>query len=154
MLAMEELKDEFEIRERVFGYTPILSEADPAGTITLVNDKLCEVSGYSREELMGKPHNVFRHPDMPKQLFKLMWNTIERGHVFNCVIKNRTKSGSHYWVDATIVPVKNKSGEVVKYVGARYHITNDRLAEFLYEKRAEQLGLPKLNEGAAELVRR
>jgi methyl-accepting chemotaxis protein len=129
-------------RESVLGLTTILSEADERGVITLVNDKLCDVSKYTREELIGKPHSIFRHPDMPKELFKIFWQTIKAGQVFKGIIKNRAKDGTHYWVDATIVPVKDEAGKVVQYIGARYHITDDALALALYNKQAEALKLP------------
>ncbi|MBT1686345.1 PAS domain-containing protein [Dawidia soli] len=138
------LQKQAEKRESVLGLTTILSEADERGVITLVNDKLCEVSKYKREELIGKPHSVFRHPDMPKELFSLFWQTIKAGQVFKGIIKNRAKDGTHYWVDATIVPVKDDTGKIVQYIGARYHITDDTLALTLYNRQAEALKLPKL----------
>lgn len=117
----------------VLGVTTILSEADLHGNIIYVNDKLCEVSQYSREELLGKPHSIFRHPDMPKELFKKLWNALKAGKDFRAVIKNRKKDGSHYWVDATIMPVKNEEGKIYKYISSRYHITNDKYAAALFE---------------------
>jgi PAS domain S-box-containing protein len=131
-------------REMVMALTTILSETDLHGTITFVNDKFCEVSKYSREQLLGKPQNIVRHPDMPKALFKLFWDTIKKGEVFKGIVKNKTKDGSHYWVDATIVPIKNNEGEVIKYVGSRYHIVDDKLGEALYAKQAEKFGWPVL----------
>ena len=145
MIEAKELQDEILVRERVFGLTTIMSEADPFGTVQLVNDKLCEVSKYSREELIGKPHSIFRHPDMPKELFRLFWETIQTGRVFKGIIKNRAKDGTHYWVDATIVPVQDENGKISKYVGARYHITNDAMALELYNRQAGKLNLPLLN---------
>src|SRR6478735_5070103 len=100
----------------------------------MANEKLCEVSKYTPEELIGKPHNIFRHPAMPKELFKEFWDTIKSGRVFKGIVLNLAKDGSHYWVDATIVPVKDASGEITKYVGARYHITDDKIAEELYNR--------------------
>lgn len=141
---VEALKTDLEIREDVFGLTTILSEADLTGTITLANKKLCEVSKYSNDELVGKPHSLLRHPDMPKALFKLFWETIQKGEVFKGIIKNRAKDGTHYWVDATIVPVKDENGKTIKYVGARYHLTNDLLAREMYNAQATKQGLPLL----------
>ncbi len=129
----ERLQREASAREKVFNLTTILSEADVFGTITYVNDKLCEVSGYSREELIGKPHNIFRDPEMPKALFKLMWSTIKQGEPFRGIIKNRAKDGTHYWVDAVISPVFDENGKPVKYIGARYVIPDDNMAEKLYQ---------------------
>ena len=131
-------------REETLSLTMILSEADLHGTITYVNDKLCEVSGFSQEELIGQPHSIFRHPDMPKVLFKEFWKTIKAGEIFRAIIKNRTKSDGHYWVDASIKPIKNSSGKIVKYIGARYHIADDDIAVQLYNKQAEKFGVPKL----------
>ncbi|HEY8401557.1 MAG TPA: PAS domain-containing protein [Cytophagaceae bacterium] len=151
LTQMKDLKEQLEIREKVFGLTTILSESDKFGTITYVNDKLCQVAKYSREELINKGHNIFRHPDMPKELFKLLWDTIKKGQVFQGIVKNKAKDGTHYWVDATIVPVLDDNGDIVKYIGARYHITNDRLAEDLYEKQAAKLGLPGLKSSEIEV---
>jgi len=144
MEESRKMAEELQVRENVFALTTILSESDPFGTITLANNKLVEVSKYSRQELIGKPHSLFRHPDMPKELFKLFWETIKQGEVFRGIIKNRAKDGTHYWVDATIVPVKDSSGKIVKFIGARYHITNDQFAEYLYNSQAERLHLPSL----------
>lgn len=138
------LAEDLQVRENVFALTTILSESDLFGTITLANNKLVEVSKYSQQELIGKPHSIFRHPDMPKELFKLFWETVKQGKVFRGIIKNRAKDGTHYWVDATIVPVKDSSDKIVKFIGARYHITDDQFAEYLYNCQAEKLRLPPL----------
>ncbi len=141
MKEAQELKASLEVREMVFGQTTILSEADTYGNILMVNDKLCEVSKYSREELIGKPHNIFRHEDMPKELFKIFWEIIKSGQTFKGIVKNRAKDGSHYWADASIVPVKDENGKITKYIGARYHILDDEIAIKLYNAQALQLGL-------------
>lgn len=141
LVESNQLREELAARESVFNETTILSETDQFGTIIFVNDKFCEVAKYRREELIGKPHNIVRHPDMPKEVFKLMWQTIKTGKVFRGIVKNRAQDGSHYWVDATIVPIFNKQGELVKYIGARYHIKDERLAVLLYQEQMERLGL-------------
>ncbi len=129
----EKMRHDLEIREMVLGATTILSESDLFGNITFVNDKLCEVSQYSREELIGQPHKIFRHPEMPKELFKNLWTALKAGKQFRGVIKNRKKDGTHYWVDAMLMPVKDESGVVTKYISARYLLENDRHAEELFE---------------------
>lgn len=146
------LKQLAETREHVLGLTTILSETDLFGTITYVNDKFCEVARYSREELMGKPHNIVRHPDMPKPLFKLFWETIRRGEVFRGIVKNKAKDGSAYWVDATIVPIKDAEGTILKYVGARYHIRDEKIALKLYNEQALILGFPQLPVPNAQVL--
>ncbi|MBO9703873.1 MAG: PAS domain-containing protein [Sporocytophaga sp.] len=78
---------------------------------------------------------------MPRELFKLFWEVIKAGKVFRGIIKNKAKDGSHYWVDVTIVPVVDTNGVIVKYIGARYHISSDKIAEELYNNQARLLGL-------------
>lgn len=138
------LEMDMRAREEAVSLSTILSDADLHGTITYVNEKLCEVSGFTKEELIGQPHSIFRHPDMPKALFKAFWKTIKAGEVFRAIIKNKTKTDGHYWVDASIKPVMDKNGKILKYIGARYHITDDDIAVELYNRQAEKLGVPKL----------
>ena len=88
--------------------TAIVPKTDINGIITYVNEKFCKISGYSKEELIGKPHNIIRHPDMPKSLFKKMWDTILSKKIFKGVIKNKKKDGSFYYVDSTIIPILTK----------------------------------------------
>ena len=101
----------------------IVSKTDTRGIITYVNDKFCEISGYSKEELIGKPHNIIRHPDMPKKVFKDLWDTIKRGEIWRGIVKNRKKNGEEYWVDAGIMPIKNHKGEIIEYIALRTDIT-------------------------------
>lgn len=146
-LQLEEsktLKDRVERREQIMTLTTILSETDLKGVITYVNDKFCEVAKYKREELVGMPHNIVRHPDMPKDLFRIFWKTIQSGEVFKGIVKNKAKDGTAYWVDATIVPLKDAEGKIYKYVGARYHLTDEELALKLYNKQTEHFKWPKL----------
>lgn len=121
----------------------LLSETDIFGSIIFVNDDFCRISGYRAEELIGKPHNIIRHPDMPAELFRQLWLTIKSGDVFRGVIKNRTKSGLHYWVNATIMPVLDSNEKIVKYIGARYHIHDEALARMLYSDQAKRLNLKR-----------
>jgi methyl-accepting chemotaxis protein len=118
----EELK-ELRVRAEITNLTSIVSEADLKGDIVTVNDKFTEISKYTRDELIGQPHNVTRHPDMPKAVFKEVWSTIGRGNTFRGVIKNRAKDGTPYYVDAVIAPVLGESGKPMKYIGVRYDIT-------------------------------
>ena len=153
MSDTKKAQDELHVRERVFALTTLLSESDPLGNILMVNDKLCEISKNHREALIGRSHNVFRHPDMPKELFRIFWETINAGKVFNGIIKNRCKDGSHYWVDATIVPVKDELGNVTKFIGASYHVKDEAIAVELYNRQASKLSLPLIEaEGHAGLL--
>lgn len=111
----------------------IISETDLYGKIISANDPFCAISGYKRDELIGNSHNIIRHPSMPKELFRQLWITIKQGDTFRAVIKNQSKGGSHYWVNATIMPIFH-GGEIVRYVGGRHLITDDKLAEELFQK--------------------
>jgi PAS domain S-box-containing protein len=141
-------KKDLEARESVLARTTILSETDIRGTITFVNTKFCEVSQYTSEELVGKAHNFVRHPDMPKEIFKAMWSTIKKGEIFNGIVKNKKKDGTHYWVDATIVPII-ENGKIVKYIGARYHIQDEAIARKLYDEQVKKLQIPTHEEPLA-----
>ncbi|MGZ3789994.1 MAG: methyl-accepting chemotaxis protein [Bacteriovorax sp.] len=116
-------KSEIEVREAIMNVTSIVSESDLKGNILSINPKFCELSQYSKEELIGHPHNTTRHPDMPKEVFKELWATIGRGNIFRGVVKNRKKDGTPYYVDAVIAPIMGSNGKPVKYLGVRYDIT-------------------------------
>jgi len=118
---------DIQARISIMNTTSIISEADLKGDITYINDKFCEVSQYTREELIGQPHSFVRHPDMPKDVFKQLWATIGRGQIFRGIIKNRKKDGSPYYVDAVIAPVIGKNGKPEKYIGVRYEITEQEI---------------------------
>ena len=120
---IEKLSNEIEARTKILNAAAIVSETDQYGTITFVNDTFCKVAKYSREELLGKPHNIIRHPDMPKAVFKEMWDTIKRGEIFQGIVKNRAKDGSPYWVIATIGGIMGTDGKPYKYIGVRINIT-------------------------------
>ncbi|KTD32382.1 chemotaxis signal transducer [Legionella moravica] len=128
VLSEEEIrKREHDALLKIINMTSIVSTADKRGDILSVNDKLCEVSQYDRDECIGNPHNMFRHEDTPKSLFKELWNTIGTGKVFRGKIKNRKKDGSPYYVDATICPVLGEDGKPIKYLGVRYEITDQEI---------------------------
>jgi PAS domain S-box-containing protein len=102
----------------------IVSKTDVRGKITYVNDKFCKISGYSRDELIGKPHNIVRHPDMPKSAFKNMWNTILNKQPWFGIVKNRKKDGGEYIVEVTINPILNHDGEIEEFIAIRNDITD------------------------------
>jgi methyl-accepting chemotaxis protein len=137
-LEMDALQAELKTRMDQINIACVVSESDLKGNITYVNDLLCEVSQYSREECIGSPHSLFRHPDTPKSVFKEMWATIGRGSIFRGVIKNRKKDGSPYWVDALIAPVPGPNGKPVKYIGVRYVITEQVMREEELKKAADE----------------
>jgi len=118
-----EVETELKVRSDIMNETSIVSYADLRGDILSVNEKYIEISKFSRDELIGRPHSITRHPDMPKEVFKEMWGTIGRGRMFRGKIKNRAKDGTPYYVDAVIAPIMGDNGKPKKYLGVRYDIT-------------------------------
>lgn len=114
---------EMETRIKLMDELCIVSEVDLKGYITYVNDKHCEVSQYTREELIGANQNIVRHPDMPKEVFKELWATIGRGQIFRGPVKNKKKDGTPYYVDGVFAPVLGANGKPIKYIGVRYENT-------------------------------
>ncbi len=94
----------------------LLSETDSQGIITYVNRRFCQVSGYDREELLGKNHNIVRHPDMPLEIFRELWETIREGRSWEGLIKNLRKDGRYYWVHTHIDPLRNIEKDEEGYV--------------------------------------
>lgn len=106
--------------ERVLGEDDfIVSKTDLKGLITYGNRIFIGISGYSEEELLGAPHNILRHPDMPRAVFKLLWDTIQAKREINAYVKNLAKDGSFYWVFANITPSFDRRGEVIGYYSVR-----------------------------------
>jgi PAS domain S-box-containing protein len=96
----------------------MVTKTNTKGIITFANKDFIEISGFSEKELIGKNHNLIRHPDMPPAAFEVMWKTLQRGLPWHGIVKNRCKNGDHYWVDARIVPIK-KNGEITGYMSVR-----------------------------------
>ena len=92
----------------------IISVTDLKGCIQYINEEFIRISGFSEEELIGASHNIVRHPDMPSLAFRDLWQTIKAGESWHGLVKNRCKSGDHYWVDAFVTPVM-QGGKVVGY---------------------------------------
>jgi PAS domain S-box-containing protein len=113
----------------------LVSKTDLKGIITYANDAFVEMSGFTREELMGKNHNIVRHPDMPPQAFKWLWDTLKEGHPWRGIVKNRSKSGDHYWVKALVVPIK-EGEKVTGYMSVRNEPTRAEIeaADALYKE--------------------
>lgn len=128
----------------------LVSATDLKGRIQYCNPAFIAVSGFAREELIGQPHNIIRHPDMPAEAFADLWESLREGRPWTALVKNRRKSGEHYWVRANVTPV-SEQGHVVGYLSVRVKPTRDevREAETLYAKmRAGNLSGAKLRHGA------
>lgn len=113
----------------------LVSKTDLKGIITYANDAFVELSGFTREELVGKSHNIVRHPDMPPQAFEDLWRTIKAGLPWRGLVKNRAKDGDHYWVDAFVVPVR-ENDRIVGYMSVRQEPSREAVAkaEALYRE--------------------
>lgn len=133
---LQALEREQRDRKAILDRFALVSETDTRGVITYANAKFSEVSGYSVEELVGKPHNIIRHPDMPKSAFKELWDIIKAGKIWQGEVKNRRKDGSHYWVLATVGPLLDAEGYPYRYVSMRVDITHQKdLEEKLRQER-------------------
>jgi len=115
--------------EHLFQGRVIISETDEKGIITYANRKFCEISGYTPDELVGKPHNIIRHPDMPKAAFQKMWETIKGGQNWHGLVKNLRKDGLYYWVETEITPVKDADENITGYVAARRPASRQNIEE-------------------------
>lgn len=104
----------------------IVSETDAKGIIKYANDDFCKIAGYTRTELIGQPHNLVRHSDMPKAAFNDLWKTIQSGKIWKGIVKNRTKDGKYYWVNATAYPSKKPQGEL-RYISVRVKPTKQEI---------------------------
>jgi aerotaxis receptor len=134
-------ESEFIIETQVPDGVTIVSRTDLDGNITYVNEVFCEISAYDEEELLGKAHNILRHPDMPTSVFKDLWETIKRGENWEGIVKNLRKDKSFYWVRANISNFY-KDGELVGYKSIRVPITNDEKIEYqkLYDRMRQENG--------------
>lgn len=125
---------------------PIVSKTDLKGKITYVNPYFVEVSGFTEEELIGAPHNLVRHPDMPAEAFADLWKTLQEGELWTALVKNRRKNGDYYWVIANVTPCM-ENGRVVGYMSVRTKPTREQIRE------AEDL-YRRLREGTADVMLR
>lgn len=136
----------------------LVTRTDLHGTITYVNDEFVAISGYTRDELLGANHNIIRHPDMPAAAFEDLWANIKELRPWQGLVKNRTKSGDHYWVDANVLPIF-KNGKVHEYLSVRRAPSREKIekAERFYQQlNAKQaamrpLGLAALVKAAKEM---
>ena len=112
----------------------LISTTEPSSRVTYANEPFCEVANYLESELLGKPHNVVRHPDMPQSAFKQMWKTIQLKESWMGLVKNTRKGGGYYWVSAFITPITDAAGNIVEYQSVRSKPNREwvKRAEHLY----------------------
>jgi PAS domain S-box-containing protein len=135
MKRPEPINEEIILQNNIY----IESDTDLKGVITYVNDYFAEISRYTKEELIGQPHSIVRHPDMPKILFKILWDRIQSGQNFIAAVKNLAKDGRYYWVFTDFEVIKNENNESVGYKASRKKISK-HVTDFLdtiYKKLVE-----------------
>ncbi len=109
----------------------IMSKTDKFGNIEYANETFIDVSGYEDYELMSHPHNIVRHPDMPKVIFKILWDNIRQGNEFNGIIKNLAKSGRYYWVITDFDYSRDDSGNIVNYFSRRKSVPSEIIVKYI-----------------------
>lgn len=114
--------------------TFLVSETDVKGIIRFANEDFCKIAEYTLDELLGQPHSMVRHKDMPKKAFKSLWDTVQKGETWTGYVKNATKSGGYYWVFATVYPFESCDG-TKGYLSCRKRATPEEIkkAEILYD---------------------
>ena len=120
MLIKQRLLEDY---KKAIDNSTIVSKTNKKGIITYANRAFCDISGYSLEELVGKPHSIVRHPSMQKAAFKELWETIQSGDTWQGQLPNLAKDGSTYWVDASISPIYDDENNLVEYIAIRHDIT-------------------------------
>ena len=143
---MQYNQSEFLIETQVPQDELIISRTDLKGNITHANELFCSISGYALDELIGKPHSIVRHPDMPSHVFKELWQTIQNKEHWHGIVKNITKDGGFYWVNAFVSGVY-KDGVLVEYKSLRSPISND-------DKLKHQKQYDKLRQEHGEKIRK
>ncbi|RUM57201.1 MAG: hypothetical protein DSY40_01110 [Nautilia sp.] len=131
------MDNELNAYKRLANKFQIVSKTDKNGIITYVNENFCKISGYSKNELLGKPHNIVRHPNMPKSVFKRMWETIQNREDWSGIIKNLSKNGETYYVKTMITPILDENNEIMEYLAIREDVTKLIKAEQKAQKNAK-----------------
>jgi len=112
----------------------IVSKTDVNGIITFVNDEFCNISGYTKEELIGKNHNIVRHPDVSQKVFEKLWKTIKSKKTYKATVKNKAKDKTTFYVNTTVIPILDENNNIEEFIAIRYDVTR----EMIYKQNLEQ----------------
>jgi len=123
--SSQEVNHNLEVLLDIVNQVSIISKTNLQGTITFVNDLFCQTTGYTQEELLGQKHNILRHPDMPNTIFKHIWQDIKIGKVWKGKLKNKTKEGESFTINANIFPIVDSNKKIVEYVSIQFITTEE-----------------------------
>jgi len=137
----------------VINKVAIVSRTDLKGIITEVNDFFCEISGYTREELIGQNHNIVRHQDVPSSIYAELWKTIQEGKVWEGTIKNKAKNDEPYYVHVTVIPIYDKNRTVESYMGIRFLSTDEETEKREFRKKV-RTNIIEYKKTTAHLLKR
>ena len=132
-------KKMFEQYKEAIENSNIVSKTDVKGIITFVNDEFCKISGYSCDELLGKNHNIVRHPDVSSQTFRKLWDTILAKKTYRSTVKNLAKNGRTFYVNTTITPILDENGEIEEFIAIRYDVTKEVELKLALEEKEKEL---------------
>jgi len=130
----------------------IVSKTDINGIITFVNDEFCKISGYSKEELLGHNHNIVRHPDVPKEKFEELWDTILSKKTYKSTVQNMAKDGSTFYVNTTVVPILDEKGEIEEFIAIRYDVTKEVELRLENEQKQKLLFLQSRQASLGQMI--
>jgi len=138
--------------KRAIEQSNIVSKTDLDGVITFVNDEFCKISGFSRDELIGQNHNIIRHPDVPKEAFQNLWDTIKSKKTYISTVMNRAKDGSVFYVNTTVIPILNAQDDIEEFIAIRYNVTGSIVLTQRLEQKEKEL--EQLNATLEERVQK
>lgn len=134
--SFENQKDEMEKFIDIINQSTIVTKTDTKGFITYTNEAFCKLSGYTEEELIGQPHNIVRHPDVPSSVYKEMWNTIREGKIWKGTLKNKAKNGDVFYNKTRIIPIIDANeNNIIEYMGVRFSKTDEELQSIEFKKK-------------------
>jgi PAS domain S-box-containing protein len=160
--TIQNQRDKLQQFKTVLDKFNLICETDLKGIITYVNDRFCDVTGYSKEELVGKTHKIVRHSDTSDEIYKKMWEKLQSGKTWEGKLKNRDKQGEPYYIKIIILPIKDENGEVYKYMSSSFLISDieqekHKLKKFIVTQKLDQINSKKttqeeINNKARDLV--